>query len=119
MKTWHPYRRALMRSLFATLVAVPGLTQEPLRVASPCGRNEVSVEVRGGVLHYSVQRNGRPVILPSVMGFEFANKSILRYSLRITGSTRGARDTTWTQPWGEVARVREHYNELRVSVAET
>jgi alpha-glucosidase len=28
-------------------------------------------------------------------------------------------DETWTQPWGEVARVRDHHNELRVSVAET
>src|SRR3712207_8821441 len=27
-------------------------------------------------------------------------------------------DETWTQPWGEVARVRDHHNELRVEVAE-
>ena len=27
-------------------------------------------------------------------------------------------DETWTQPWGEVARVRDHHNELSVSVVE-
>jgi alpha-glucosidase len=119
MKTRHPSRCAVVLSVCATLIAGPGGAQQPLRVASPDGRNEAVVELRGGVLHYAIQRNGRPVILPSLMGFEFANKSTLRDSLRVTGSTRRAYDTTWTQPWGEVARVREHYNELRVSVAET
>ena len=35
------------------------------------------------------------------------------------GSQRASYDSTWTQPWGEVARVRDHHNELRVDVAET
>lgn len=28
-------------------------------------------------------------------------------------------DTTWTQPWSEVSRIRNHHNELKVSVEET
>jgi len=36
----------------------------------------------------------------------------------LVDTTRTAFDETWTQPWGEVARVRDHHNELRVSVAE-
>ena len=45
--------------------------------------------------------------------------SPLRDSLRITDTTRDSHDETWTQPWGEVARVRDHHNELRVAVDET
>src|SRR2546425_1269840 len=33
-------------------------------------------------------------------------------------TTSNTVDETWTQPWGEVARVRDHHNELRVSIAE-
>jgi alpha-glucosidase len=91
---------------------------EPLRVASPDGRNEVTVMVREGGLYYSVRRGGRNVLLPSRLGFEFRGGDSLRSALRVTGTARGTHDQTWTQPWGEVARVRDHHNELRVRVAE-
>jgi len=89
-----------------------------LRVASPDGKNTVLVEIRDGNLNYSVQRAGRPVFLPSRLGFEFRGAKTLRDSLRIVSSSRKAVDQTWTQPWGEVARVRDNHNELRVSVDE-
>lgn len=93
--------------------------QSPLRVSSPDGRNVVSVDVREGRLYYAVQRGERSIIQPSMLGFEFRGAAPLRDSLRITGSTRKSVDTTWSQPWGEVARVRDRHNELRVSVQET
>ena len=89
-----------------------------LRVTSPDGKNSVLVEIREGNLVYSVQRQGRPILTPSGLGMEFKGAKPLRDSLIITGSTRKSVDQTWTQPWGEVARVRDNHNELRVSVAE-
>jgi alpha-glucosidase len=50
---------------------------------------------------------------------EFRGSRPVRDSLRITGQSRSTFDQTWTQPWGEVARVRDHHNELRISVVET
>jgi alpha-glucosidase len=93
--------------------------QEQLQVTSPDGRNQVTVHVRDGGLFYGVQRDGRNLVLPSRLGFEFRGAPPLRDGLRITGSARATVDETWTQPWGEVARVRDHHNELRVSVEET
>lgn len=93
-------------------------TAQPLRVASPDGKNEVSVEVRNGGLRYALRRGGRAVILPSQLGFDFRGAPRLRDSLRLVTSSRNSVDTTWTQPWGEVARVRDWHNELRVTVAE-
>ncbi|MFW6206218.1 MAG: glycoside hydrolase family 97 protein, partial [Gemmatimonadota bacterium] len=82
-------------------------------------RNQVRVEVRDGSLYYRVDRDGRPVILPSLLGFEFQDAPPLREGLAVTGTARDSHDGTWTQPWGEVAEVRNHYHELRVSVEET
>jgi alpha-glucosidase len=92
--------------------------QAPLRVASPDGKNEVSVGTRAGVASYTVDRAGKHVILPSRLGFAFRDVRPLGDSVRLVGSTPRSVDTTWTLPWGEVARVREHYNELRVQFAE-
>jgi alpha-glucosidase len=89
------------------------------RVASPDGRNQVTVEIRDGHLTYSLSRDGRPLILPSVLGFDFRGAPPLRDGLRITDTTRVSHDEWWTQPWGEVARVRDHHNELAVAVEET
>ena len=109
-----------LAALLACAGARPGAVraQEPLRVASPDGRNVVAVEIRDGGLFYSVLRDGRRVFQPSRLGFDFRGQPPLRDSLRITGSARSSYDSTWTQPWGEVAHVRDHHNELRVSVVE-
>ena len=102
----------------ALLFAGAADAQTPLRVTSPDGRNAVMVEIRDGGLYYSVDRDGRHILLPSRLGFLFRGAPPLRDSLRIVGNARSSYDSTWTQPWGEVARVRDHHNELRVSVAE-
>ena len=114
----HGRLRPVVGSLvLAVGVSAPAAAQEELRVASPDGRNEVVVAVREGGLYYAVRRDGRHVLMPSRLGFAFRADS-LHGALRITGSSRNSADQTWTQPWGEVARVRDHHNELRVQVAE-
>lgn len=111
--------RLPLRAVVAALaLSAPAVAQEPLRVASPDGRNEVVVQIIQGRLHYAMNRDGRSVMQPSLLGFELGGAPALRDSLIITGAARTRRDTTWTQPWGEVARVRDHHQELRVSVRE-
>ena len=102
-----------------TLATTAACAQQPLQVASPDGRTVVKVETIDGALAYSVDRDGRKLLLPSRLGFEFRGAPALRDGLRITGSRRASADTTWTQPWGEVAQVRDHHNELQVDVAES
>jgi alpha-glucosidase len=108
---------------FAALLMTPTVTaaiaQDTLSVASPDGRNKVGVAVNEGKLYYILSRDSRPLLLPSMLGFEFRGGPTLRDGLRITGSSRASFDQTWTQPWGEVSHIRDHHNELRVSVAET
>src|SRR2546421_8374597 len=100
-------------------ILAPASVHAQSRVASPDGRNQIAVEIREGRLVYAVTRDGRALMLPSVLGFEFNSAPRLRDSLRVTDTTRQSVDETWTQPWGEVTRVRNHHNELKVSVAET
>jgi alpha-glucosidase len=102
----------------AALAVAATPLQGQVLVASPDGRNQVTVEILEGRLNYSLARDGRALILPSLLGFEFRGAPPLRDGLRITDTTRQSHDERWTQPWGEVARVHDHHNELAVSVAE-
>src|ERR1044071_7070643 len=106
-----------LRVLYSSGLAVSTL-QAQVRVASPDGHNTLAVEITGGRLYYSLARNGQVLILPSLLGFEFKGQATLRDGLRITDTARTSHDEWWTQPWGEVRRVHEHYNELSVSVQE-
>jgi alpha-glucosidase len=115
LRRWAPAFLIVALSVIARAAAA----QAPLTVSSPDSRTEVRVEIRDGHAMYSVMRDRSALILPSLLGFEFRGAPALRDSLRVTGSSRQSYDSTWTQPWGEVARVRDHHNELRVSLAET
>jgi len=88
--------------LLAALAFLPCTLGAQLRVASPDGRNVVMIDTHEGKLYYMVQRDGRPLLTPSMLGFEFRGAPPLRDGLRIVDSSRSTFDTTWTQPWGEV-----------------
>ncbi len=118
MTTTQPRHSRVISALAAVVFAAAPLAGQ-VRVASPDRRTEVTVELREGRLTYSLARDRRPLILPSLLGFEFRGAAPLRDGLRITDTGRESHDEWWTQPWGEVARVRDHYNELTVAVEET
>jgi len=105
-------------ALAALAVATTPLRSQ-VRVASPDGRIQVTLEIHEGRLNYSLARDGRALILPSLLGFEFRGAPPLRDGLRITDTTRQSHDEWWTQPWGEVARVRDHHTELAAAIEET
>src|SRR5258705_10528472 len=115
-----PLQHTLKGSLVvAALAGVPRLACAQLSVQSADGRNVATVAVRNGQATYTLARDGRTVLLPSRLGIAFRGAPALGDSLKITGSSRDSADETWTQPWGEVARVRDHHNELRVKFSET
>src|SRR5258708_35792230 len=115
MSKWMRYPTLL---LALSVITRLGAAQDRAQVTSPDGRNRVTVEIRDGALTYSVDRDGRAVFLPSRLGFAFQGAPPLGDSLRMVDTSRATVDETWTQPWGEVARVRDHHNELRITVAE-
>jgi alpha-glucosidase len=117
MKLLSGWARLSLAAVIA-FVAIPS-AQAQTTVLSPDGRNRVTVEIHEGHLTYALSRDGHDLILPSLLGFVFKGAAPIRDSLRIADSTRGTHDEWWTQPWGEVSRVRDHHNELAVSVQET
>lgn len=108
-----------LAALSALLATAPAACQVPAEVDSPDGRTVVTVETADGGLFYRVDRDGAPLVLPSRLGFDLRGAPDLRDGLSIAGARRTSVDETWEQPWGQVRTVRDHHNELRVSVEET
>lgn len=96
---------------------VPQVPQS-LTVASPDGRTVVTVAANNGRLVWSATRDERPVVSPSRLGFTFRNAPELGAGVQLVEQARREQDESFTLPWGEVARVRDHHRELRVKVAE-
>src|SRR2546430_6913467 len=108
-----------LRFLLSLLAGCVRPATPQVGVASPDGRTGVTVEIHDGRLYYAVQRDDHPLLLPSMLGVAFRGSPPLRDSLRIVGASRNSYDPPWTQPWGEVSRIRDHHNELKLNVAET
>src|SRR5438128_11311801 len=90
--------------LCATLGAGIAAAQAVVRVTSPDGRNQVTFQIKDGRAYYDLQRDGRALVLRSLLGFEFKRASPLRDRLGITDTTPDTHDEPVNQPSGEVAR---------------
>jgi len=89
------------------------------RAASPDGRLEVAIGLDGdGAPHYRVERDGREVLRPSRLGFEFRAAPALREGFEVEDVGRREVDERWTPPWGETAEVRSRCSELRAMLRE-
>jgi alpha-glucosidase len=117
-----PFRPlALIALLFSGhAVAAPAPPALPqVGIASPDGNLSVAVTTdNDGRPSYAVLRDGRPVIYPSRLGFLFLDAPKFERNFIIAAHQTRSFDETWEQPWGERRSVRNHYNELRVTLVE-
>jgi alpha-glucosidase len=98
--------------------AAPAKTDVEQTVSSPDGKISLVFNLTGGTPSYAVKFKGRPAILPSALGFELKDGA-LKTGFSLLEARKSSRDETWTQPWGEQREIRNHYNELTVSLRQT
>ena len=70
-----------------------------------------------GTPTYSLTYKGKDVIKPSKLGLELINdsKSLLN-DFTVVDTKTSSFDETWKPVWGEAATIRNHYNELAVTL---
>ncbi len=110
----------MKRYLFVALVCLMMSTiavAKDVRLTSPSGKLTVTVGVDGGKAWYQVNRGGETVIARSALGFVLKDGDF-KDNFKLGKVTRTSLDQTWSQPWGEDAQVRNHYNEMSVRLQE-
>ena len=88
----------------------------PVSLNSPDSRLELKFAVVDGVPMYSLDRDGKAVVLPSRLGFDLLDGRDLAANFTLKGTSFNTFDETWEPVWGEEASIRNHYNELLVNL---
>ena len=99
---------------------------EPLTVASPDGNLQVAFELKtnpqpylpGERAYYRVSYKGVPVLTDSPLGIDFIDMRPMDRDFEIVGTARDSHDDTWENHFGTASPVRDHYNQLGVSLRE-
>lgn len=104
---------------FATLLFWIGMTSvQAQQLQSPDKQLVMTFSLLAdGTPSYTLSYKGKVVIKPSNLGFELKNdKNSLLHNFVVTNTKTATFDESWKPVWGEVASIRNHYNELAVTL---
>ena len=99
---------------------------EPLELKSPDGNLSVTFELKenpqpylpGMRAYYSLAYGGTEILRDSPLGLDFKGAGALDHDFEITNVSRGSHDSSWENRFGDRREVRDHYNQLTVSLRE-
>ncbi|MBQ4633314.1 MAG: glycoside hydrolase family 97 protein [Prevotella sp.] len=116
-----------MRRLLLLFMFVPFIAMAQ-SVKSPDGNVELKFSLTGnGRPTYEMTYKGKAVVKPSHLGLELAkdkhaskgeNETDLMEGFSMKDSSTSTFDETWEPVWGETSTIRNHYNELAVSLVQ-
>ena len=108
--------KKLIQVLFVLLISINSSIAQELK--SPNGEFSMSFSLlKDGTPTYELSYKNKPIIKSSKLGFELKNdKNSLLNGFVISNSKTATFDETWKPVWGEVAQIRNHYNELAVTL---
>lgn len=116
-----------MRRLLLLFMFVPFIAMAQ-SVKSPNGNVELKFSLTGnGRPTYEMTYKGKAVVKPSHLGLELAkdkhaskgeNETDLMEGFSMKDSSTSTFDETWAPVWGETSTIRNHYNELAVSLVQ-
>ena len=86
-------------------------------ITSPNGQLQLNFSVNPqGEPVYELFYKGKAVIKPSKLGLELKNDPGLMNGFTLTDTQTSTFDETWEPVWGEVKQIRNHYNEMAVTL---
>lgn len=106
-----------MKKAFLSVACVlSALVANAEELKSPNGNFKLNFEVKDGVPVYELEYKNKPVIKESRLGLELKNAESLTNGFVEEGVKTSSFDETWKPVWGEVKEIRNHYNEMEVTL---
>ena len=108
--------KKLIQVLFVLFISINSSNAQELK--SPNGQFSMAFSLlQDGTPTYELSYKNKSIIKSSKLGFELKNdKYSLLNGFVITNSKTVTFDETWKPVWGEVAQIRNHYNELAITL---
>jgi alpha-glucosidase len=101
--------------LFSCSPAAAAPAKSAHEVRSPDGKIAVSIHT-DAPLGYSITVDGKPLLLRSRLGLELAGDVKLGEKPVVQSEKRRSANTNWVNEWGKNRQVRDHYNELNLTL---
>ncbi len=99
------------------LILFVGSAAKAGSITSPNGQLQLNFSVNPqGEPVYELFYKGKVVIKPSKLGLELKNDPGLMNGFTLTDTRTSTFDETWEPVWGEVKQIRNHYNEMVVTL---
>ncbi|MCW0481526.1 glycoside hydrolase family 97 protein [Gaoshiqia sediminis] len=92
---------------------------EAEELVSPNGMQKLQFEVVDGKPVYQLYYKGKAVIAASSLGLDLKDEADLLNGFEIEKTEQSTFDESWKPVWGEVSEIRNHYNELAVTLRQT
>jgi len=102
-------------ALLAGSPAAAKATKAAREVRSPNGKIAITIHT-DAPLGYSITVDGKPALLRSRLGLELAEKVKLGEKPVLRSEARKSADSYWENPFGKNRHVRDHYNELSLTL---
>ena len=100
----------------ATALMCSGWLANAEEVKSPNGNVVLNADVKDGVPVYCLDYKQKPVIKESRLGLELKDGKNLMDGFTLVKTETAAFDETWKPVWGEESEIRNHYNELTLTL---
>ena len=109
----------IMKSTIALIaVLLVSMSSTGQELNSPNSDLTMSFELlTDGTPTYTLHYKNKEVIAQSKLGLELVNEGMsLRNGFKVSNIETNSFDETWTPVWGEQAEIRNHYNELAITL---
>ena len=106
----------MKRLLLIFVLAVGTFFSQAEEITSPNGKMKLTFELSNGTPVYQLQLEDKTIIKPSKLGLELKDAKPLLSGFTLADSQTTTFDETWKPVWGEQAEIRNHYNELAVTL---
>ncbi|MDV6167412.1 glycoside hydrolase family 97 protein [Flavobacterium sp. DG1-102-2] len=110
------YKQCLAAIVFVSLSCS---AQKTYTIKSPGKNNELIFDLtKTGEPEYRFKANGKSVIEPSLLGFEFQDLEKMTTGFMVVSTEQKLVNQNWEQPWGEFRKMTDKHNELIVHLKE-
>lgn len=110
-------KQICMKSICLLLMFATTVVLKAENVTSPNGLLKLNFSLsESGEPVYELFYKGKAVIKPSKLGLELKDAPGLMQGFTLVDTQTSTTDETWKPVWGEVNTIRNHYNELAVSL---
>ena len=108
-----------LKGVCLVLALVVAGTLKAEKLTSPNGQLEMNFTLTPqGEPLYELTYKGKAVIKPSKLGLELKDAPSLMDGFKLVEQQQTSFDETWQPVWGEESNIRNHYNELLVTLCQ-